>query len=214
MAIPVSIVSTTQDLSDWIVVGAAVVQAVGSVAAIIAATLIARHDRIEGRRLGLQSRNSALAAVISRAEDTLRESYDQLVAENGHAYGQVFGQTYGKNVRTLEQCLKILRAVPAHELGDWELVSAVFDMEEALVSGHAALEKIRAENKAVLMYPDMGRVNATPLEDPVNLAAEAVARIHNSAHRLSKPKRANKYRITPRYVGARAAEKNSQTAPA
>lgn len=201
MPFPVEIVSSHQDLSDWIVVGAAVVQAVGSVAAIVAAVFLARHDRLEGQRLAAQGRVSALAAIMSKAEETIRKPYTALSEEGSEAYARIFGAQYADTLRQLDRCLNILRAVPAYELGNWDLASAVVEMEEALTIGRDALEQVRADNQGLKMYPAYGKPQLGPLERPVNLAAEATARIHQAAHRLSASAKAKGMKITPAYVG-------------
>jgi hypothetical protein len=202
MPFPVEIVGSRQDLSDWIVVGAAVVQAVGSVAAIIAAVLISRHDRLEGQRLAALGRVTALAAIMSKSEDSIRVPYNSLSVEGGAAFGRVFGAPYQDNLRKLDRCLTLLRAVPAHELGSWELASAVVEMEEALTTGKEALETIRVENPGLAVYPhNDDDLDLAQLVDPVNLAAEALARVHQASHRLSKSPRARRFQITPAYVG-------------
>lgn len=201
MPFPIEIVSSRQDLSDWIVVGAAVVQAVGSVAAIIAAVLLARHDRLEGLRLAAQGKVSALAAIMSKAEETIRKPYTALSEEGSEAYARIFGAQYADTLRQLDRCLNILRAVPVYELGNWDLASAVVEMEEALTIGREALEQVRADNQGLKMYPAYGKLQLGPLERPVNLAAEANARVHQAAHRLAASRRARRMKITPAYVG-------------
>lgn len=201
MPLSVSLGSTAKDVTDWITASAAVIQAVGSILAIIGAALITNHDRKESTREATSRRVSALAVVIFRSEDALRKPYDQLHANGGLAYSDVFGNQHDKNARTIEQCLKILREIPVHELGDWDLVSAVVDMEEALVTGRRALDTIRAENKAAKFYPDMADIDLSKLIAPVNLAAEAAARIHQAAHTNSRQRKARRYRVKPAVVG-------------
>lgn len=201
MPLPVAIVSTANDLTDWLIVIAALIQAVGSVAAIAAAVLLTRHDRKEGVRMATQQRISALAVIMSRAEDTIRPPYVEVSARGGAAYSEFFGdRAFAKSIRALSQCQRILASVPVYELGDWELASAVIDMEEALVTGKAALEQIKASNLGAILYPDMANIDLTALVAPVNLAAGAMARVHQAAHRYSSSKMARKSRITPNLV--------------
>lgn len=200
MSIPIEIVGRSQDISDWIVIGAAVAQAVGSVAAILAAIWVTNHDRAETRRAQRDKQISALASVLFKAEGTLRGPYEKMTAEPPARFGEVFaGEAWEANLRNLQRCQRIIGGIPVHEL-EWELASAVMEMEDALAVGIVELNTIHAGNRAALVYPDMAHVDVSGLRGPVNAAAAASARIHQLAHSNSRNRKVRKYRIGPATV--------------
>ena len=190
------------DIGDAIVVGAAVVQAIGSVAAILAAYFLARHDRSETRRLQSSGRVSALAVIIFRSENLLREAWDRLEDQGLQGYFEVFStEPWRERCRLRDRCLQALEAIPLHELEDWDLVSAVFEMIEALSTGFDALQEVQRLNAASRGFSEeFYKPDLSPLRGPVNLAAEASARVHNVAHRFSGNSEARKRRITANLV--------------
>lgn len=185
------------DQSFWAVF-AAYLQAVLSAAAIFAAVKISQWDRQERERRESQRIVSALAAVFGRGEEVLRDSYLAMRDEGGEGFIRVFTtEKKASRDRTIAQCRKIIGETPALSLGDWELVSALLDMEVALEKGEAALGVIERDNRALRLYPYMAAIDLLDLRAAVNLAAEAQARVHQRAHQLAGLKRA---KISPATV--------------
>lgn len=178
------------DVSVWAVV-AAFVQAVLSAAAIFAAVKISEWDRTERERSEMQRVVSALAAVFGRGEAVLRDSYITMRDGGGQGFIDVFtADEKASRNRTIAQCRKIIEETPALSLGDWELVSALIDMEAALADGQTALDTLESENVAARVYPGLAELDLVALKAAVNLAAEAQARVHQRAHQLAGLKRA------------------------
>jgi len=176
------------DLSVWTVV-AAFLQAVLSAAAIFAAVKISERDRTERERSEMRRVVSALAAVFGRGEAVLRDSYITMRDEGGQGFINVFtADEKATRNRTIAQCRKIIDETPALSLGDWELVSALIDMEAALEDGQTALDALERENGATRLYPAYAQLDLAALKDAVNLAAEAQARVTQRALRLSGAK--------------------------
>lgn len=189
------------DIGDYILIGAAVVQAVGSVAAIVAAILIARHDRAEALRAETAARVSGLAAIIFRAEDIVRKPWDEIEQDSWIGWARFFDEEVIPDwERRREQCLTALQAIPLHELQDWDLVSATLEMIEALIAVEPLIQRIRASNSPWVRPAGDGEVKVDGLASVVNLAAQAAARVHHVGHRSSHDRRARKTSFKPRYV--------------
>ncbi len=173
------------DQSFWAVV-AAFLQAVLSAAAIFAAVKISEWDRNERARNESRRTVSALAVVFGRCEEALRDSYLAMRDEGGQGFIEVFtAERKTSRDRTIAQCRKIISETPALSLADWELVSALLDMEVALEKGAEALAVIERDNRATRLYPDMAAIDLRDLRAAVNMAAEAQARVHLRARQLA-----------------------------
>ncbi|WP_312598204.1 hypothetical protein [Brevundimonas sp.] len=188
------------DIGDAIVVAAAVVQAVGSIAAILIAVWISHRDRKEIRREAMSDRVSGLAALIFKAEHLVKGGY-VVLTELGWAGQVVLRKEWREQETDRERCAAALRAIPLHELQNWELVSAVMEMEQALRMIEPATTAFLESNRLSSLYDRDIPPDPSGLAPAVNLAAEAAARIHNQAHRWSADKRARKHSIGPRVVG-------------
>lgn len=187
------------DIGDAILVAAAVVQAVGSVAAILIAVWISHRDRKEVRREAMSDRVSGLAALIFKSEEMIKKPYDIMDVEGWAGYKRMVRE-WVEDARTRTQCVEALRAIPTHELQSWELVSAVMEMIEALAAIERSVDHFIAENRLTILYEAFGPPVLGDLAPAVNLAAEASARIHNQAHKWSSDKRARRKTIRPRIV--------------
>lgn len=185
----------------WSQTMAAWVQAVGSAAAIAFAIWLSDRDRAEARRLDALDRVSALASILSKAEQTMRRPWDDMKLHGWDAYGRTFARANQiAREQTQERCLQVLTNIPLHEMRSWDLASAVMEMIEALSLSAAAFEEVRELNRPGMMYPDMQPLDPSPLAPVVNLAADSVARVHTAAHRLSTDPRARGTIIRPALV--------------
>ena len=201
MSLPVEIVGKATDLSDWFVIAAAWAQALLSAGAILAAYFLGKHDRDERIRQTSQAHVSALAVIIFRAEAVLREPWDAISANRGFGFIETMtGAAWDERARQGVRCAAALADIPLHELGDWELVSAVLEMRESLDAGMPVLRDMRVGNQSVHMYPDQARIDLGALQVPLNLAGRAAARIHTRAHKLSSNPEAKKMVISPTVV--------------
>ena len=187
------------DIGDAILVAAAVVQAVGSVAAIIAVGVFGHLDRVASRREAMSDRVGGLAALIFRAEELVKRSYDILAEEGWGGYPRMVSE-WGADAKERGRCAAALKAIPLHELQNWELVRAVMEMIEALARNEAQTNAFIESNRLVILYEAFGPPDTSELASGVNMAAEAAARLHNQAHFWSSRKAAHKHRIKPRIV--------------
>ncbi len=200
MGFPVEVVSLPPNQMDVWVVVAAWVQAVGSIAAIIAAFLITNHDRHETARMARDQRISALASIIFKGDDLLRNLYTDMTAAGEAARSTVLTQDRtGELGDAIGRVQAVLGAVPLHEL-DWELARAVMEMQQALANGHSAIREILSAGFYDAFGSSPTEIKYEKFRASVNLAGKAVARVGQAAHRNSKDQRARKYRITAQIV--------------
>lgn len=198
MALPIEIVGKANDWSDWLAVAAALLQAVLSGAAIVAAGLITNHDRRETIRTQRQQRSDALAAVLFDANVAISQPYRHSIGYPFLKYPDVFrGPAWATNERRRHRCLRILRQVPIHEL-ESNIANAVLLMEEALVEAEPIFEAINKGYPEAVLYPDQAQVDLSVLKSPVNLAARAWALVEDETVRNSFASRdSKKKRNTP-----------------
>jgi hypothetical protein len=137
MSIPVEIVGRSQDLGDWIIVAAAVVQAIGSVLAILAAAWLTNHDRREALVLQRIEKRRAFGGVLAECHftaDLAARSLQTLEDARWAAEGYLGRNDY---IRRLEMCADALGAVPLHEVDEFEAV-------EGFVQARCAVDDLLA----------------------------------------------------------------------
>lgn len=120
------------------------VQAVGSIAAILGAFEISRRQGAKARQQAIEmveranrQRIESVRAIVVHAEEQARAMAETIQVM---PY-EIFKMTMAAPVLTLDEAAAALSAVPLHELGSYEAVSAITGMQKALASMRSAIDK-------------------------------------------------------------------------
>lgn len=115
----------------WSNEGAAWVQAVGSIGAIIAAVIVMKHQSEEARRLAIETDARALNRRLAALHALIDQGYEMVQSVNKHAIGiasfwdYCFTLVRSEDIKAIRQALE---AIPLHTLESYKLVIGVHQM--------------------------------------------------------------------------------------
>lgn len=153
MSIPVEIVGKANDLTDWLIVSAALVQAVGTIVAIYWAGKIARDERREAQKHEGLAKARSLAALMELALKHAHVAADCLAAEPVAAERLWMDGTIEEASRQVNRAEKALRRVPVFALDDERLIEALLEFRDGINLIRSEIRAGKRQLKAREGYP-------------------------------------------------------------